>query len=65
MNGKIMEVISVISAKLGKYPGQSCAILFEDTSRSLEQDIYHFGSHIYRTRVEILPGTKASDGQTY
>ena len=64
MNGKMMQVISVISSKLGKYPGQLCAILFEDTSRNLEQKIYHFGSHIYRTRVEIKPRAKASDGQT-
>ena len=53
-----MEVISVISSKLGKYPSQLRSILFEDTARSPEQDIYCFGSNVYQRRVEIISWTK-------
>ena len=55
MNAKIIQVISVISPKLGKNPGQIRSILFGDTLRSLEQDIYRFGSTVYQRKVEIIP----------
>ena len=53
-----MEVISVISSKLGEYPGQLRANLFRDTAWSPEQDIYHFGSNVDPRRVSIISWTK-------
>ena len=53
MKAKIIQVISVISPKLGKNPGQIRSILFGDTLRSLEQDIYRFGKTVYQRKVEF------------